>query len=53
MKATITFTDNGDQVDVNIEFEPELNQESAAHHLAVDALKAVACIVGKSTEGDE
>lgn len=54
MKATITFTDNGDQVDVHVEFEPGgARQESGAHHMAAAALSGLARYLQEADDGDD
>ncbi len=53
MKATITLTDNGDGVDVHIEFEPVMSQESAAHHMAVNAMQGLARYLREGNERED
>lgn len=54
MKAVITFTDNGDQVDVVVEFEPGgVCQESAAHHMAVNAMQGLARYLNEGIDQED
>lgn len=55
MKATITFTDNGDKVDVSVEFEPgAMCKDSDSHQMAAAALSGLARYLAEAEEvGDD
>lgn len=54
MKATITFTDNGGKVDVNVQFEPgAMCKDSDAHQMAAAALSGLARYLAEAEEGDD
>lgn len=55
MKATITFEDNDetDEVTFHVDFGSGMNQESAAHHMAVAAMKGVARYLKDAYDDEE